>query len=293
MRVTRELLSEASNKSVGETLRAGAWGVWPTYGLAGPLGDPSAPRYVRARPSPLEQEEVELYAPLVDRPGLFLEFARLADDDGLDEDLDSEKNAQAVLKWARSFGVLGLTRAEGDLKADTRGGAGDTVEAFAREAWHAHGALRIYEAATAPDGPDLEILRSYDASAYGFFSETPARAQEWALRVVASTVQAKVAAGAHPALYAKPRGGYAQGWDFSNLLGAMWLQKFWLLSTDPNQQRRCKWCNRVIAFRQPEQPMSGTKPNNRSGGYKTRVDKQFCSDRCRYQHHQLRRRAES
>lgn len=284
MQVTRHALYEAANKAVAATLRVGEWQVWPSYGLAGPLGDPSAPKYVRARPTSLEVDRVERYAPLITYPALFLKFARLADDDGLDEELDTEKNAHVALEWAHAYGVLGLTadKDPGRLKADTRGGKVDTVENFAREAWIAHAALAIYEAATAPDGPDVEGIASYIAPRHrAFFTQTPDMAREWAMNAVAGVVQERVASGVYPALYAKPGGGYVQGWDFTTLLAAMWSQMLWLLAADEDQQRRCQWCNRVIAFRQPEQPMRGQKPNDRSSGYKTRKDKKFCSDRCR------------
>ena len=60
------------------------------------------------------------------------------------------------------------------------------------------------------------------------------------MTAVAAIVQEKVASSVYPALYLKPGGGYVQGWAFQNLLGALWLQKFWLLSTDPDQQRKCR-----------------------------------------------------
>jgi hypothetical protein len=288
MPITRNVLSEAADKAVATTLKAGAWEVWPAYALAGPLNDPSAPKYVRARSASLEVDKVERYAPLIMYPDLFLKFARLADNGGLDEKPDTEKNVAVALAWTHAYGALGLTQAEdpGRLKADTRGGPGDTIETFVDEAWIAHGALALYEAATAPDGPDVEEISSYMAPRdQDFFTETPAKSREWAMNTVAGVVQEKVGLSVYPALYPKPGGGYVQGWNFMSLLGAMWLQAFWLLSTDQDQRRRCKWCNGVIAFEQPEQPKSGgLKRNDRSGGYRTRRDKQFCSDKCRNEH---------
>jgi hypothetical protein len=145
--------------------------------------------------------------------------------------------------------------------------------------------LRLYEAATAPDSPDVDAIAPFIAPRHrGFFTQTPAKAQEWAMNAVTGTVQEKVASGVFPSLYAKPGGGYVQGSDFLSLLGAMWLQMFWLLTADQDQQRRCRWCNRVIAFKQPELPRSGgLKRNDRSGGYRTRTDKVYCDDRCRYE----------
>jgi len=60
------------------------------------------------------------------------------------------------------------------------------------------------------------------------------------LTAVAAIVKEKVASSVYPALYLKPGGGYVQGWAFQNLLEALGLQKLWLLSTDPDQQRKCR-----------------------------------------------------
>ena len=224
--------------------------MWPHYGWGRPLGDDQAGvKWISARPQPFENEKPEQYQPLVSYPGLFLTFARLAEGDGLDSNpLDSERNAAAALQWAHGHGTLGLTTVEdhGRLGASTRGGRGDTVESFADEAWIAHGALTVYEAATAPEGPDMETLRSYDPS-YGFFTQEPERAQEWGMQAVANVVQAKVSRHASLALYQRD-GGYVQGYDFANLLGAMWLQMFWLLTAD-KQPRKCRRCRRVIVGR--------------------------------------------
>jgi hypothetical protein len=57
----------------------------------------------------LHNELLSAYRPLVDTPELFLEFARLADNGGLDEELGTDKNAAAALGWAETYGVLGLT----------------------------------------------------------------------------------------------------------------------------------------------------------------------------------------
>jgi hypothetical protein len=112
------------------------------------------------------RREVWPYSPLVREPDLFLKFARLADDDGLDQgaagELDTDKNEAVALRWAHDYGVLGLTPVEenGLRGARTVGGAADTVEAFSREAWTANGCLRLYEAATA-EKLDTHLIASY------------------------------------------------------------------------------------------------------------------------------------
>jgi hypothetical protein len=78
----------------------------------------------------------------------------------------------------------------------------------------------------------------------------------------------------------------AAGWSFTNLLGAMWLQMFWL-QTAAETPQRCKNCDKIIAYEQPDQPMQGMRANDRSAGYRTRRDKRFCDKMCRDRYHYL------
>ncbi|HLL98722.1 MAG TPA: hypothetical protein VK276_06555 [Rubrobacteraceae bacterium] len=119
------------------------------------------------------------------------------------------------------------------------------------------------------------------------YTSTPALARERVLNIVASETQGKIAGNAYPALYGEV-GKFLQGWAFTNLMGAMWLQMFWLL-TATEAPRRCRnWeCDKIIAYEQPDQPVEGTIRNNRSGGYRTRIDKRFCDKTCRDRYHYL------
>jgi hypothetical protein len=76
------------------------------------------------------------YAPWVRYPDLFLRFARLVDDKGVDkDDLQSEANAVLVKWWPGRYGVLGLTPVthHGQRGVRTCGGLGDTIKAFIHE----------------------------------------------------------------------------------------------------------------------------------------------------------------
>jgi hypothetical protein len=99
---------------------------------------------------------------------------------------------------------------------------------------------------------------------------TPARARAWALETVAIETQGKIAGNAFPALYGEV-GKFVAGWSFTNLLGAMWLQMFWLL-TASEAPRRCRQCDRIIAYQQPEQPQGKKKQG--------RKKEKFCSKEC-------------
>ncbi len=65
------------------------------------------------------------------------------------------------------------------------------------------------------------------------------------------------------------------------LAGAMYLQMMQLLTS--KEVRRCKGpsCWRIIAFEPGEPYMGPSFQKNMRGKYKTRVDKEFCSDNCR------------
>jgi hypothetical protein len=104
---------------------------------------------------------------------------------------------------------------------------------------------------------------------------------------VATETQKKVAGNVYSALYGEV-GRFVAGWSFMNLLGAMWLQMLWLLTATETPRRCRNWeCDKVIAFKQPDQPAEGTRRNDRSGGYRTRIDKKFCNKTCRDHYHYL------
>jgi hypothetical protein len=240
------------------------------------------------------RKEGWVYWPLVDKPDLFLEFARLADEGKLDNaptvrELDTDRNTDTALEWAWEHGVLGLTRTppgEFDFRgAYTYGGEEDTVAAFAYEAWVANGCLRLYEAATAEE-LDVEVISSYmTPRGKARVGPTLARIRASALDAVATETQGRIAGNVYPALCGKA-GRLAPGWSFTSLLGAMWLQMFWLLTATKAPQR-CRTCDQIISYEQPEQPTQGTKRNDRSAGYRTRRDKNYCDKTCRDRHHYL------
>jgi hypothetical protein len=227
----------------------------------------------------------EVYWPLVRYPDLFLRFARLADEGKLDKaatmaELDTDRNAATAEEWAKKYGVLGLTHVEKDEYgfegASTYGGEADTVAAFAHQAWVANGCLRLYEAAWTEE-LDVNLIASYmTPRAKALYMDTPAHAQAFALNTVATETQRKVAGNAYPALYGEV-GRFVSGWSFTNLLGAMWLQMFWLLTAN-EAPRRCWECGEIIPPEPPNQP-PGSKKRGRK---KEKFCNKTCDNRYRY-----------
>ncbi len=60
-----------------------------------------------------------------------------------------------------------------------------------------------------------------------------------------------------------------------NLVGAMYLQFYWLL-TSGEDLSRCNYCSRIISYNRPAPDSKERKP---------RKDKQFCDSRCRQNYH--------
>lgn len=261
---------------------------------------------------------------------LFLEFARWPEEHSMDmKPLASSKNEAAAVAWAESYGLLGLTPPGFEVwsgandvikhhlgmrgtirrrtRNDAKGGLEDSVEAFAREAWIANTALRLYEAATKPEGPDMEVLEIFMPDRSGMdmpsirdlYSRKPKSAQDWSLRIVSEIVEGKMRGRVWPIpVRDGVSAGHSRGWAFDSLLGAMWLQMSWLMS---GKAKRCEWCGELLnidlewAMSLPKARQSGEA--TRSAGHlakeaedmkyqrprKPRSDRRFCKNngRCK------------
>jgi hypothetical protein len=303
MDTKRRNFAGVSDKAVTEDeLRSGIWYVYHQYNFEdGPAG-----RYLKAPPAFLDATGHpapwrEEYEPLLWYEDLFLRFARLPEDAGLEwgDQLDTDQNAAIALDWAKTYGLLGLTlnkpRGKHSRWANPAGGEGDTVAGFAAEAWAAHRALRLYEAATRSEGVDVETIISLttDPVHRDSLERFPDEAREYALKDVVHEIHDRRPYYS-PALYwpetrdRRPTGEFVQGWRFTNLLGALWLQALWLLTAGPNNQKRCAYpkCNRIIIYEQPEKPSEHKKGERKP--YKTRRDIEYCPDDtrryCRQKH---------
>lgn len=236
----------------------------------------------------------EVYQPLVDTPALFLEFARLVDED----------ITRAVwMDWIHRYGVLGLGLHNPrqascmEIRSAPIGGAGETYKNFVREASKANWLLRLYEYAKSPEEPvGGKILPiGFKLQGYGEWYEpltvpevnTPAKLKDWALDTVHFEINLYMRQ-CFPKLY--PSTGepqFVMGWDFYSLLGAMYIQLAWLVAAKGEEVRWCKMpgCGKVIAFEQPTPPKNSGLRKNARGKYKTRTDKEFCDEDCKGKYH--------
>jgi hypothetical protein len=300
---TQKDFNRSANDTVRSELRIGEWRVFPHYEVDdGPHGTyVFAPRSYLVDAPKLGEGYRHLvfqwdylwagekpFRPLVDTPGLFLEFAELIEVGEITQDV-------WLNHWISAYGVLGL---EGDGQtenrwwASPRGGPRETLTAFKEAAWWANAVLRIYEAATSPDGPDVAVLGNFASKAelpvssiegWAEFEgeETASALQEWGLRVAWKIVGNVLAGHCYPELY-RLKDTFDSGWGFKSLLGAMYLQMMSLM-TATGEAPRCKGpdCNKVITIEQLEQhEYPGPKKK-----YRTRKDKEFCSNKCKNRWH--------
>jgi hypothetical protein len=276
--------AQAANEAVKSERRIGAWIVWSDYEVVecGPPED----AYVQ----PAEDAEPEVYYPLAQVPGLFLEFAQLAD--------EGEITRQVWLDWIKRYGVLGLNWRDPVADAalvglygpvSLEGGPAESHRNFASEARKANRVLRLYEAVASPREPQqAPVDRWAEAIEEVWEGTSVAGARRQVLGMLHDFVRVEIEE-CYPVLhYFSTEERFVQGWGFRTLPAAMYLQMTWLLTATGDQVKRCARpeCDKVITFEQPAQVADhGMRRNDRSKGYRTRRDKDFCSDNCRAKYH--------
>jgi hypothetical protein len=308
----QERLADIYQKTVQEELRVGEWAVYEKYQIIEDEGH----KFVRAPLTAKQRRERQIYKPLSRRSAdLFLRFAAWPNKYDMDHDAaaaESEKNQEAALRWARTYGVLGANRSDvtvvgisaaavedylGRPGPDRRAGRGwennalggypdESVARFVAEALEARMIRQLYEAATAGPKPDHEgIVALMSSRSEGWGPElswpstreshgnTLARAHDWALTVVEETVQRKLQKHSHLTLTVS-KGSYQEGRAFHSLLGAMWMQMLYLMC---GSARVCELpgCNRILSLDESEQ---STRQETKSPKRKTPKHKRFCSD---------------
>ncbi|MGI9048032.1 MAG: hypothetical protein ACR2GU_01395 [Rubrobacteraceae bacterium] len=208
------------------------------------------------------------YYPLEDAPDLFLKFARLY------EEVDFQA---AALEWCHRYGMLHTP----DEQSIDNMGTSMPLLTFRREVARAHYVLAIYEAVLNRDKMAARTLLSELGDPEGdlyhpVYSQPLQKAIQW----VRCEVMFKVQNSYLPMLL--PKEPYSlevkHTWYFLDLLGAMYLQMYWLMASN-GKISRCEYCARIISL---------TKPY--PDGRKRRRDKRFCDDACRQAHHRVKRK---
>jgi hypothetical protein len=278
------------------------WRVYEDYEIL-PAPDGSDWRYIQAmgRNGGGQPKCVHSYNPLIDTPYLFLEFARIT---------ERRDPFRALLDWFERYGLLGMTeetRMEDrehwkgmnfpQVRHDDRGGPADRIEVIWELAHQYNESLVLYEAVLSRDEGKLEHalfpeheLEYAEVRRHGLEEKAEASGASWTDVLVNSALHQVIEyASGDLYIYAYPHivypdeefftvEGLTRGWGARNLLGAMGLQFYWLI-TSAGELAHCQHCGRIISYAPPIP--SGENRRTR----KPRTDKKFCDDRCRQNYH--------
>jgi hypothetical protein len=295
---------DTTGRLMGGRFASREWKVCETYELTKSRGtsEGDADSYLvvpKYRYGPGTFGKWRSYEPLEETPDLFLKFARL---------YQAQDRPEAMLEWARTYGTLGhgqppwvrgapqdakgfweaveraaglLALYEGVLNRDSQ----SVQRALLKEFPYMGIWWSIYDEPPAPPADhglmDLEFLASqiaeyveefYEGDYLGYTLETVADEVELMVGTLCRPVL-KVEEGSHD-----PSEVTAQ-WHFKSLLGAMYLQMYWLMAAG-SELTRCEYCGRLISLARPS-------PESR----KRRRDKRFCDDACRQAHHRSKKKS--
>jgi hypothetical protein len=247
---------------------------------------------------------VKVYNPLIDTPRLFLDFARIA---------ERKNPGEALSEWITQFGLLGFANGDPFVVAEVpelvipptfysdKGGPGETLDAVWYEVYQSNRTLLLYEAVLNRDTDRLGALlfpsgeepewsqqeRQREQGRMqgngrgwtdGLISSALARVLEYlsALSVFAYPTVTEVRTSQQEPLFTVDQ--LTAGWGVRNLLGVMYLQFYWLV-TSSGELSRCKYCGRIISYA----PQIHTREERKAR--KPRKDKEFCDSRCRQNYH--------
>ena len=241
------------------------------------------------------------YKPLEKAPNLFLELTRL---------YQEQDFAASALRFSRKYGLLGGS-SYGRKAPLTELKLADLKEEAAR-AWKI---LRLYEAVLNADAstaramtsrhermpPDTGLDPDYLEALYEevetqVYKEAGPRGLEQyflmeGLGLVVTMVNDSISDHCSFQAYAPGAGvgperfnfnananTVRSTWRFKNLLGAAYLQMYWLMTSE-GELKRCENCGRTVSLARPHPQ-----------GRKRRRDKRFCDDACRQAHHRSKKK---
>jgi hypothetical protein len=223
----------AGDLKAGPGVEEGSWRVCNDYKIErrGRFLVPCGDRWETVRP--------------LETPGLLVELARLGE-----QALELEDFEEPIIRFVRRRGLLGL----GAWK--WQGGEQETIEGYVAEILQATNIVRLYSAVLDEDEALAEsLLDHFSCKAIGgqrlgeddrYYRMPPL---EHALTEVTSAVAGRVNelcyVTAVPPRRSHEVAGIRTGWGFDSLIGAAYLQTYWLLASEGGI-RRCKHCRDFI-----------------------------------------------
>ncbi len=236
-----------------------------------------------------DQDNYRAYRPFEDSNGLFRKFAGLHNGD---------RSGDVALEWAHTHAPLtchlGIYLNRHGYLYEGYTDPRDYVDDFFEEVDRAATVLALYEAVLARDREKAWLMVEEGPSPFAKvlyeqlwnWEEEDEKHHDgilgFALHAVAFEVTRMVRTYASRSFWMPPGRALPSrvkwGWNFDNLLGAMYLQMYWLLEAGENNVTHCKNCGATIK-------LTASKPTSTdpSKTRKVRSDRQFCDNKGRCQ----------
>ena len=223
-----------------------------------------------------DEEKWRTYRPLEDAPDLFLRLVAMH---------EAPSFRQAALEFSYRYGTLvPASSAEGSYRGST------SLHRWKREAERAWLVLKLYESVLNRDGHSVRrlhaeydhvISKDLDPVRDARYFDDDLHAVRVGFADTTLMVQDTVQELCRPCLAIELSQDFnaPMMWEFGNLLGAMYLQMFWLVASGEGLGR-CGYCRRTIFLSRPH-----------PGARKRRSDRKFCGDACRQANHRARPRS--
>jgi hypothetical protein len=298
LRSTKENFQRASSKAVRGIGIFSSWPVFKDYRVDRVDGDLFVFAVLQHSPSEFEDVFVEgaeemaaelsteyVYSPLSDYPDLFLRFARLLDES---KPFDEDEMLEIVLKWVKSYGVLGIEGVDPwAYRGLRRSARKESVAAFVEEAKRASQVLNAFEAVIS-DNSEVRMRDFIESSHTPFLggAASPKEMRSTLGSFVVERVNEYIRRECEPPTLldlpptpATPNQFFSQMWGCKSLLGALYLQMEFY-AWEPGMLRICKAddCDAIVTFEPGTPPESLDK--GARGKYRTRSDKVYCSKAC-------------
>lgn len=166
------------------------------------------------------------------------------------------------------------------------------LSAFKEESQAANETLKLYEAASNPEGPDVDYIKRFGESRSITFEDDSRRRplnagafRDGGLFMVRILVRRKLREECFPELDQTKEGTFALSSSFHSLLGAMYLQMAFLMkNTTAARYCRAPKCNNIISLDAPQETPEEISERQFTKGkrkpQKRRSDKEFCDKAC-------------
>lgn len=165
------------------------------------------------------------------------------------------------------------------------------VDHFFEEVDRAAAVRNFYEASLSRDEDTimdlLERYQTWPVDLYDYYSLSDLKDLYggdlgFALYLVTHEVVRMVDAFAYPKLTLQPGTSLpsspSSGYGFHNLLGAMYLQMYWLVAAGEKHITRCRQCGELIR-------LTAREPGPQGKSRKPRQDRRYCDDACKQRYH--------